>query len=353
VEGDADGDGTPDSKDEYPYNFNCAHGLCPEGLPSHDSQGIARDAGHEPKQGGNGTLKAGFKDADGDGIPDDMDPAPYDPTCPELPCPSFDCPGDCVDEQDTDGDGVPDSEDPAPRDHTCHDPSCVDSDGDGRPDAEDAAPYDPSCWEESCVRAGDADGDGVPDSEDPAPHNAMCWEGGCSSETEEAAKDSDRDGVSDLLDEAPFDPHCTEKLCVDSDGDGVVDTEDSMPYDPNCWDSASNCSKEGDMDGDGVPDVEDMAPYIHGAGAYQGRQPWEIIHHKYGPASIPTDSSDAVVGDKKIDWKSNMRANGPQYMGDWREEWPKAEETETESIARICQAHRNTAWCKKWFRRYR
>ena len=72
------------------------------------------------------------EDADGDGIPNRLDP-------------------------DDDGDGVPDTQDPAPLDPTAPGGPGADWDGDGIPNAQDP----------------DDDNDGVADGQDPAPFNPL------------------------------------------------------------------------------------------------------------------------------------------------------------------------------------
>jgi len=104
--------------------------------------------------------KCGWKDSDGDGIPD------WDDECPNQPGPAkFNgCP-------DSDGDGIPDNKDACPNEYGeakydgCPPP---DSDGDGIPDDVDKCPYQPGLPEfDGCP---DSDGDGIPDNEDACPY---------------------------------------------------------------------------------------------------------------------------------------------------------------------------------------
>ena len=98
-------------------------------------------------------------DSDGDGIPDESDPCPFDPT------------NACA--TDSDGDGIPDESDPCPFDPT--NACATDSDGDGIPDESDPCPFDPT---NAC--ATDSDGDGIPDESDPCPFDPTntCTPGG-------------------------------------------------------------------------------------------------------------------------------------------------------------------------------
>jgi len=110
-------------------------------------------------------------DADGDGIPDDVDQCPTDPEDmdgfqDEDGCPDF----------DNDGDGVLDADDGCPMDAEdidgfededgCPDP---DNDGDGILDADDKCPNEPGPPENDGCPDADRDGDGVPDRVDNCP----------------------------------------------------------------------------------------------------------------------------------------------------------------------------------------
>lgn len=110
---DSDGDGVPDSDDDFPNN---------------------PDAFDE-------------SDRDGDGVRNEDDFDPDDPAVQEAP--------------DRDGDGVPDSEDAFPRDPERSKP---DKDGDGVPDDEDDFPN-------NAEFSSDRDGDRVPDSQDDYPND--------------------------------------------------------------------------------------------------------------------------------------------------------------------------------------
>ena len=104
--------------------------------------------------------KCGWKDSDGDGVPD------WEDECPNQAGPAkFNgCP-------DSDGDGIPDNKDACPNEYGeakyngCPPP---DSDGDGIPDDVDKCPYQPGLPQfDGCP---DSDGDGIPDNEDACPY---------------------------------------------------------------------------------------------------------------------------------------------------------------------------------------
>ncbi len=166
-----------------------------------------------------------FRDADGDGLEDDVDPCPKQAEDRD----GFEDQDGCPD-PDNDGDHIPDARDQCDQaaedfdgfadDDGCPDP---DNDGDGVPDG-----YD-SCEGEKEDIDGDHDDDGCPDV------------------------DRDRDGVPDTADACPNEAEDTDALgdqdgCpeADYDGDGVLDIEDACPEQPE--------SKNGRADDDGCPD---------------------------------------------------------------------------------------------------
>ena len=128
-----------------------------------------------PNGPGDNTNDNGVVDADGDGVPDELDV-----------CPGFD------DAADADGDGVPDG-----CDACAGSPDAVDSDGDGVPDGCDLCGGSDD--------SEDADEDGVPDGCD------VCA-------GSDDLVDRDGDGIADGCDECPgFDD------ARDGDSDGVPD----------------------------------------------------------------------------------------------------------------------------------
>ena len=175
---DSDGDGIPDSNDQFPTDST-------EWADS-DGDGVGDNGDAFP------TDPTEWVDSDGDGVGDNADDFPNDP-------------GEQV---DSDGDGVGDNADAFPLDPT----EWADSDGDGIGDNADTFPLDPTEW-------ADADGDGVGNNSDAFPTDPTEW------------ADSDGDGIGDNADAFPQDPN----EWVDSDGDGVGDNGDAYPSDPAEW----------------------------------------------------------------------------------------------------------------------
>ena len=140
-----------------------------------------------------------FKDADGDGVPDNLDKCPGTPIGVKVD--NFGCP------LDADGDGVPDYLDKCantPKGVAVDATGCpLDSDGDGVPDYLDKCPNTPSgVTVDASGCPLDADGDGVPDYLDKCPNTpkgAQVDKSGC-------PLDSDGDGVPDYLDKCPNTP---------------------------------------------------------------------------------------------------------------------------------------------------
>ena len=213
-------------------------------------------------------------DADGDGVPDEID------NCPHVPNPDQgDANGDgigdacgrpechavpemCGDEEDNDCDGLVDEGCEGQRcearggcaaDHVCIDDVCVpdellDVDGDGVPDAVDNCPHVPN------PDQGDANGDGIGDA---------CGRPECHAVPEMCGDEEDND-CDGLVDEGcegqrcearggcAADHVCIDDVCVpdellDVDGDGVLDAVDNCPDVPN--------PDQADTDGDGIGDA--------------------------------------------------------------------------------------------------
>ncbi len=182
-------------------------------------------------------------DADGDGIPDDVD------QCPHLPedFDGFQDQDGCLD-PDNDNDLVPDADNRCPnvaavqgRDENedgCTNPF-RDRDHDGIQDADDACPNRPEDRDgfqdaDGCPDP-DNDHDGIPDRRDRCPNQA-----------------EDRDGFQDA-DGCP-DP--------DNDHDGVLDAVDqcpNLPEDHDGFEDADGCP-DPDNDHDGVLDADDRCP---------------------------------------------------------------------------------------------
>ncbi|MAY13585.1 MAG: hypothetical protein CMB21_07310 [Euryarchaeota archaeon] len=267
---DTDGDGIPDSEDNFPSN--------PSETADYDGDGIGDNADNDDDQDGVidliddcqfGIIGAGAdfdgdgckdsedSDDDNDGFSDDDDDCPKGMTgvgedldldgCQDAEDSDIDGDGisnddddferDATEDTDSDEDGVGDNADQFPNDAN----ETVDSDGDGIGDNSDAFPDDAN-------ETLDSDGDGVGDNEDAFDNDA--------NET----TDSDGDGVGDNSDAFPndanessdFDGDGTgDNADIDVDGDNVSDDEDAFPNNPGEWN---------DTDGDGVGDNSDAFP---------------------------------------------------------------------------------------------
>jgi hypothetical protein len=260
---DADGDGTPNFLDDYPYGQLGAQ----LGTPDTDGDGIPDIIDPAPWDYSNWSPVNGLQwmgdalaDADGDGVPNFHDWYPYDASLWDPM-------------QDPDGDGFVKAKDPHPADP--YNPSPVnglnwgpdvygDSDGDGIPNFYDAYPYDSGNG--YVPSEPDSDGDGIPDSSDPSPWdyynysaaNGVCWQA-------DARGDADGDGISNFYDQFPYDYYNGNVPVSDMDGDGIPDAEDPAPTDSTnlspvnggLWYTAALA----DADGDGNPNFTDPWPY--------------------------------------------------------------------------------------------
>jgi outer membrane protein OmpA-like peptidoglycan-associated protein len=115
-------------------------------------------------------------DADGDGIPDSKDACPNEPEDKDMFMDDDGCP-----DPDNDGDGIPDAVDKCPLDPEDYDgfqdsDGCpdVDNDNDGIPDVRDLCPNEPEDKDgykdlDGCPDP-DNDGDGIPDEQDKCPN---------------------------------------------------------------------------------------------------------------------------------------------------------------------------------------
>ena len=260
---DADGDGTPNFLDDYPYGQYGAQ----LGTPDTDGDGIPDIIDPAPWDYSNWSPVNGLQwvgdalaDADGDGVPNFHDWYPYDSALWDPL-------------QDPDGDGLVKAKDPRPADP--YNPSPVnglnwgpdvygDTDGDGIPNFYDVYPYDSGNG--FVPSEPDADGDGIPDSVDPSPWdydnfsaaNGVSWQG-------DARGDADGDDISNFYDQFPYDYYNGIMPVSDMDGDGIPDAEDPAPTDPTnlspinvgLWYTAALA----DADGDGNPNFTDPWPY--------------------------------------------------------------------------------------------
>lgn len=160
------------------------------------------------------TYKFGYKDCDGDGVPNRLD------KCPNTPL------GISVDAEgcplDSDGDGIPDYQDECPDlPGTLATNGCPDSDGDGIADKLDECPYEKGLPEfNGCP---DTDGDGIPDKDDKCPKEP-------GSKEMQGCPDTDGDGIADFEDRCPDEAGPIElNGCPDKDGDGIPDIDDKCP----------------------------------------------------------------------------------------------------------------------------
>ncbi|MGB5554455.1 MAG: gliding motility-associated C-terminal domain-containing protein, partial [Flavobacteriaceae bacterium] len=209
---DDDGDGTPDSEDDFPLDSNEDTDTDGDGIGDNadtddDGDGtpdneddFPLDANEDTDTDGDGTGDNADTDDDGDGTPDNEDDFPLDSN--EDTDTDGDGTGNNADTDD-DGDGTPDNEDDFPLDEN----EDIDTDGDGTGDNADT----------------DDDGDGTPDTQDDFPMD------------ENEDTDTDGDGIGDNAD-------------TDDDGDGTPDTKDVFPKDAN---------EDIDTDGDGIGDNAD------------------------------------------------------------------------------------------------
>jgi hypothetical protein len=260
---DADGDGTPNFLDDYPYGQLGAQ----LGTPDTDGDGFPDIIDPAPWDYSNWSPVNGLQwmgdalaDADGDGVPNFHDWYPYDASLWDPL-------------QDPDGDGFVKAKDPRPSDPYNASPVnglnwgpdvYGDSDGDGIPNFYDAYPYDSGNG--YVPSEPDADGDGIPDSSDPSPWdyynfsaaNGVSWQA-------DARGDADGDGISNFYDQFPYDYYNGNVPVSDMDGDGIPDAEDPAPSDPTnlspinggLWYTAALA----DADGDGNPNFTDPWPY--------------------------------------------------------------------------------------------
>jgi hypothetical protein len=282
---DSDGDGVPDSQDPYPYDAtNGGTGGGGDPQPEPDSDGDGRPDSQDPYP----NDPYDNADFDQDGIPDVSDPAQADANnlSPINGIEWFgDVRGDADEDGvqnfwdlepygppsvDGDGDGLIDSVDPAPEDFYNSSPhngaqwqadALGDFDGDGVPNFFDAWPDDRLNGQL------DTDMDGIPDPSDPAPEDSMNYSSynGRNWYGSEVLGDADNDGVLNFFDLYPEDFYNGNPPVYDSDRDGIPDNIDPDPGSP--YNSSPNNGIEwgadafGDADGDGTANYWDSDPY--------------------------------------------------------------------------------------------
>lgn len=192
------------------------------------------------------------QDADGDGIPDDLDLCPQSAGSKAL----NGCP-------DKDNDGIADYKDACPNTPGLMNfNGCPDSDGDGISDKEDQCPNMAGVLSNNGCPDNDTDNDGVPNNLDRCPNMAGSpSNGGC------PVNDRDNDGVPDDQDKCPsVYGSASTGGCPDSDGDGITDADDKCPNQAGI--SVYNGCP--DTDGDGLDDSRDRCPNSYGSVANNG-----------------------------------------------------------------------------------
>lgn len=254
------------------------------------------------------------KDMDGDGIGDNSDP---DKDGDGVNNTQDAFPGNKNETGDMDGDGIGDNVDP-------------DKDGDGHNNTVDKFPDDPKEW-------GDLDGDGIGDNSDPDkdgdgrdnaddafPDDPKKKDKEEKQEVKEEGKaelkvtddDRDGDGVPNSEDVFPDNPNESK----DTDGDGHGDNEDEFPKNPNCFTKGEPCDQEEDMDG-----VEATMPL--------------------DPATLTMKLSREGLPEQGYHGK-NVKHGPDTWVENWQHEWPATDESEEETVERICADNPENEWCR-------
>lgn len=289
------GDDVPNNKenragkpDAFPFDATESADLDKDGIG--DNKDSDMDGDDLPDVNDPDKTKA---DTDGDGVRDGKDAFPNDKTesldsdldgvgnnkdnCKFVPNKNQtdtdgDKAGDACD-LDADGDGVPNNDDPAPLDSTIK--SKVDNDGDGwlkgqDPDDNDASkpgtPFVDTDKDSLADEGGlqpdpDDDNDGVPDDQDAFPANKEeQFDFDKDGKGDRSDDDDDNDGVKDLEDRFPRNG----EESADTDKDGFGDKVDNCPSVPG---PQTDFDKDGkgdvcddDDDNDGVKDFQDAFP---------------------------------------------------------------------------------------------
>jgi len=245
-DGDADGDGIPDEVE----GTDDADG---DGTPNYqdtdsDGDGIPDDVEGEGDADGDGTPNYLDTDSDGDGIPDEVEgqgDADGDGIPDYLESNTDDADGDGTPnymDTDSDGDGISD-EDEYDQDG---DGVADDADGDGIPDYLESNTDDADGDGTPNYQDEDSDGDGIPDSEE--------WgTADCPDDDNAPFCDADDDGIPDYLESNTDDADgdgTPNYMDEDSDGDGIPDSEEWGTANCPDDDNAPAC----DADDDGIPD---------------------------------------------------------------------------------------------------
>ena len=321
---DSDGDGTPDSTDDFP--------LDPSEDTDTDGDGIGNNADTDDDDDGvsdvdettNGTDPLNV-DSDGDGLNDGeedalgTDPLNVDTDGDGINDAADDFPLDPSEDTDTDGDGIGNNADTdddddgvSDSDETTNgtDPLNVDSDGDGLNDGEENTlgtdPLNPDTDGDGTDDAADdfpldpnedtdTDGDGIGNNADTDDDNDGI------SDTDEITNGTDPlnpDTDSDGLEEGNEETIGTDPLDPDTDGDGTPDGEDDFPLDPN---------EDTDSDGDGVGDNADTDDDNDGV------SDTNEISDGTNPLDVDSDDDGVNDGDEAED---GTNPNNPDTDGD-------------------------------------
>ncbi|WP_233998345.1 choice-of-anchor U domain-containing protein [Pseudoalteromonas sp. T1lg48] len=287
--GDFDGDGTPDTNDDFPTDATETTDSDGDGVGD-NSDALPNDPTETLDTDLDGIGDNADNDDDNDGVEDALDAFPLDAS------ESIDTDNDGIGnnaDTDDDNDGVEDALDAFPLDtseskDTDNDGignnADTDDDNDGVEDTSDAFPLDAN---ESLDTDNDGignnadsddDNDGVEDASDAFPLDASE-----SLDTDNdgignnADSDDDNDGVEDASDAFPLD--ASESLDTDNDGignnadsdddnDGVEDSSDAFPLDASEWADSDGDgigdNSDPDRDGDGIIDTQEpnVAPVV-------------------------------------------------------------------------------------------
>lgn len=205
---------------------------------------------------------------------------------------------------DPDMDGLPDGIDPAPWDPLNFSPingvywfgdALADADGDGVNNFNDAYPNDP--YNGNGAYVSDRDGDGIADGYDPSPDDAgnfSVWNG--IAWGADALGDADGDGTMNFWDMFPYES-------TDDDHDGIPNTDDPAPQD------ATNLSPInlirwlgdalGDANEDGVLNFFDPQPYSRPPSITWVGAPTAHVTRNYIQRNGDYDESNRVGADDK------------------------------------------------------
>jgi len=162
------------------------------------------------------------------------------------------------------------------------DKKAPDADGDGIPDELDQCPNEAEDMdgfedEDGCPDL-DNDGDGIPDTDDKCPNEAEDMDG---FEDEDGCPDPDNDGdgILDVDDKCPNDPGPPENNgCPDPDrdGDGVPDRIDNCPDEPGTVENHGCEAKQLVVIGDGKLDILEKVYFKKGSAKLQKRS-WALL----------------------------------------------------------------------------